>query len=384
MKKTVLLSVFILLPLLSSLTYAEMITLRPNATITAPTTLRGCTSAWDCLDEVDHDSTATAAAITSTTLLAMLDFNDTKSYISGGLPSGARINWVLATGVIRDAVGSAGANNAFLRLNVSSGSARSIYNTSDLNPGAAWAEKNHTNYTTNPKSGNDWTLADVDGLMLGFDGNGDATPPPNATQLSIKVGYTPVITANASFASGSTASIDLGQSVVFNGTCNANGGTATTVALYIQDNSTGSWANMSGDTAANIYTNRTVYNISSLSGTSDNMFFSVTAQTSAALYSLRVQCNAVNAVPAEANSTESNLTVNGAADTCTPTDGQDWLLNCADNCQLHNKHYSVRKINITGTGVTLFSASSINYTYFSLPRTCRLAFNGTFAFRRRP
>ena len=383
MKKTVLLSIFILLPSLSSLTYAEMITLRPNATIIDVNTKIGCTSGWDCLDEFDHDNTATAAAITSTSTLAQFDFNDTKDYISGGLASGARIEWVLATGVIRDGKGSAGANNGFLRLHVPSGSARSIYNTSDLNPVAAWKEFNHTNYTTNPKSGIAWTLDDLEGLMLGFDASGDANPPVNATQLSIKIGYTPVLTANASFASGSTASIGLGQSVVFNGTCNVNSGTSD-ATLYIQDNRTGDWTNTSGNPSADIYTNRTVYNISSLSGTSDNMFFSVTAQNTAALYSLRIQCNGPNAVPAEANSTESSLTVNGAVDTCTPIDGQDWLLNCADNCQLHNKHYSVRKINITGTGVTLFSASSINYTHFSLPRTCRLAFNGTFAFRRRP
>ena len=381
MKKYSIIIFIVLAVFFTAQAYAEMITLRPNATIVDADTKRGCTSGWDCLDEVAHDSTATAAAITSSSTFAQFDFNDTKDYISGGLPSGAIIDWVLATGVLRDATGSNGANNGFLRLHVPSGSARSVYNTSDLNPIGAWKEFNHTNYTTNPKSGAAWTLDDLDGLMLGFDASGDANPPVNATQLSIKVGYTPVLTGNASFnGNGASASIDLGQNNVFNGTCNVNGGMSN-VGLYVQDNSSGSWANTSGDTSADIYTNRTVYNISSLSGTSDSMRFSITAQNTAAIYSLRIQCNGPNAVPAEANSTASTLTVNGAADTCTPTIDNNWVLNCADNCKINNKEYFVRRINVSGSGTIYFAKSNVTYTAFRIPAGCKFVFNETFKFK---
>ena len=207
-----------------------------------------------------------------------------------------------------------------------------------------------------------------------------------------------LLTANASFVSGGAlnatvingttdcaASNPTCSHIAFNGTCTVTDGSATNIALYVQDNSSGVWANTTGAVGALIYTNRTVYNISSLSGTSGNMFFNVTVTNKTAEYGLRTQCNGPNVEPSWANSTiETNLSVISApaADTCTPTEGEDWLLDSDDNCIISNKAYSVKRINVTGSGALFCARCNITYTALSLVRTASMVFNESFIFLR--
>jgi len=71
------------------------------------------------------------------------------------------------------------------------------------------------------------------------------------------------------------------------------------------------------------------------------------------------------------------------ADTCTPTDNQDWNVLCSDNCKLTRKTNSILKWNITGSS-GFVEVDSSNLTFVNLTmQGCTLRLNGTYILARR-
>lgn len=69
-------------------------------------------------------------------------------------------------------------------------------------------------------------------------------------------------------------------------------------------------------------------------------------------------------------------------DTCTPTNGTNWLLTCSDNCDIKGMSYSLLGITTSGTGTISIESSTIQFTSFANVPTCTWRFNGTYIFRK--
>jgi len=110
----------------------------------------------------------------------------------------------------------------------------------------------------------------------------------------------------------SSATILTYQSAAFNGTCTALNGTATGINITIQDNLTGSFADIAVDPSTAIFANASSYITDRLdSGNiSSNFFFNVTANNTAGKYDIRFQCGANNTASLTQNSTAATLVVN--------------------------------------------------------------------------
>lgn len=171
------------------------------------------------------------------------------------------------------------------------------------------------------------------------------------------------LTANSSFSGLTT--INTGQSTNFSGncTCFPAGQTCNNVYITIQDDRTGSFTDSTTSNSAAVYVNITSYSIGSLSGTSSDFSFNISANT-AGSYQFRVQCNATNTQPAYANSTASTLTVNQAYGYLNGT----LISPTGTNSQPQNQTFLLRA-NVTCIGQVTAICGTVNGTvrYNSTP-----------------
>lgn len=68
----------------------------------------------------------------------------------------------------------------------------------------------------------------------------------------------------------------------------------------------------------------------------------------------------------------------GPTNSCTPTNGQNWTLNCADNCNILRKEIDVDWLFESGTGLIMVDSSNITYRNRASVNTCTWAWNGTY------
>lgn len=127
----------------------------------------------------------------------------------------------------------------------------------------------------------------------------------NATNSSVATVQQGILSAASSLAD---ASVYRTKTTTISGNCTLTTGDAEAVTLVIQDNRTGSYA-QSSTVAAVVYVNQASFSLGTIaSQTSATQTATIYTQT-AGDYSFRVQCQAGDATPTNANSTPENLEV---------------------------------------------------------------------------
>jgi len=118
--------------------------------------------------------------------------------------------------------------------------------------------------------------------------------------------YVKITGLGASISDFTQPVINAKSSTEIYGSCSYTGGTASNMMITIQDNRTGTFTDSATD-AADVYVNTTTYTNDTLTGTSDNYYFTVTGNVSGN-YVFRMKCNATGL--GNAYSDAKNLTVN--------------------------------------------------------------------------
>ena len=61
-----------------------------------------------------------------------------------------------------------------------------------------------------------------------------------------------------------------------------------------------------------------------------------------------------------------------ADNSCTPAEGEDWIIDCSDNCNLTSGSIDVDRLIFTGTGVVTFTDYDVGYSQRIVDHNCQV------------